>query len=78
MMCRVRSAAADHQLRRGDQLPACRVVLADPGLVVAQVIEPLDQLHVAGQGKRGVLAQAMEGREEDAELHSAMRHAVSS
>ena len=39
----------DGQLGRGDQLPAGGMVLADPGLVVAQVIEPLDQLHVAAR-----------------------------
>ena len=73
MMCRVRSAAArDEDLGRGDQLPARRVVLADPHLVVAEVVEPLDQLHVAVQGERGVLADPVEGRQEDAELHSAV------
>jgi hypothetical protein len=53
-------------------------MLADPRLVVPEVIEPLDQLHVAGEGERGILAHAVEGGQEDAELHSAVRHDVSS
>ena len=68
----------DHDLRRGDQLPARGMMLADPRLVVPEVIEPLDQLHVAGEGERGILAHAVEGSQEDAELHSAVRHDVSS
>ena len=52
MMCRVRSAAAAMiSSGDGDQLPARGVVLADPGLVVAQMVEPLDQLHVARRGR---------------------------
>src|SRR5207245_1164070 len=58
----------------GDDLPARRVVLADPHLVEAQVIEPLDELHVAGHGQGGVLAQPVERCEEDAELHPSVGH----
>jgi hypothetical protein len=54
------------------------MMLADPRLVVPEMIEPLDQLHVAGEGERGILANPMEGGQEDAELHSAVRHDVSS
>ena len=64
----------DHQFRRGNQLPAGRVVLADPGLVIAEVIEPLDQLHVAGEGQGGIFADSMEGRQEDSKLESTMGH----
>ncbi len=32
----------DEHLGRGDQLPARAVMLTDPGLVVAQVVQPLD------------------------------------
>ncbi len=77
-MCLVRSAAAAMiSSGRGDQLPAGGMVLADPGLVVAEVIEPLEQFDVAADGQRGVLAQPMERGEEDAEFQAAMRHAPS-
>src|SRR5712692_6555949 len=52
-------------------------MLADPDLVVAQVIEPLDQLHVAVDGQGRILAYSMERSEEDAEFHSAMGHGFS-
>ena len=60
----------DEDLGRGDQLPAGRMVLPDPHLVIAQVVHPLDQLHVAVHRERGVLADLVEGREEYAELHA--------
>src|SRR5260370_30211692 len=43
------------------------MVLAGRALVEAQSVDPLDQLHVAGHGKRGVLADPMERGEENAE-----------
>jgi hypothetical protein len=61
---------ADEHLGRGDGLPARRVMLADPGLVVAQLVEPFDQLHVARHAQRRVLADPMERREKDAELQA--------
>ena len=42
-------------------------MLADPGLVVAELVDPLDQLHVARHAERRVLADPMERGEEDAE-----------
>ena len=63
----------DEDLGRGDQLPAGRVVLADPGLVVAELIEPLDQLQVAVNRQRGILAHAVKRRHEDAEVHASIR-----
>ena len=71
MMWRVRSAAAPMKTSgEAISLPARGVVLADPGLVVAELVEPLDQLHVAGHGQRGVLADPVERRQEDAELQA--------
>ena len=71
MMCCVRSRRrGDEDLGRGDQLPAGRMVLADPRLVVAELVEPFDQLHVAVHRQRGVLADPVERRQEDAELHA--------
>ena len=64
----------DEDLGRGDQLPAGRVVLADPGLVVAELVEPGDELEVAREGQGRVVAHAVEGREEDAEAQAAMGH----
>jgi hypothetical protein len=37
----------DDQFRRCDGLPARRMMLADPGLVVAEPVEQLDHLDVA-------------------------------
>ena len=61
---------ADEHLRRGDDLPAGAVVLADPGLVEAEVVEPLQQLQVALQGQRRVLAELVEGSHERTELEA--------
>jgi len=46
------------------------MMLADPGLVVAELIEPLDQLEIAVERGGGVLADRVEGRHEDAEAHA--------
>jgi hypothetical protein len=54
-----------------DDLPAGGVVLPDPSLVVSEVVQHLDQFEVAVDGERGIVIGAMEGREEDAELHAA-------
>src|SRR3989442_314117 len=67
----------DEDLGRSDSLPSRRVVLADPHLVVAEMVEPLDELHVARQGEGGVLADPVERGEEDAELHARVSHGVS-
>jgi hypothetical protein len=53
----------DEDLRRGDDLRAGRVVLADPGLVVAEPVQVGDQLEVALQRQRRVLARRMKRRE---------------
>ena len=57
----------DEDLRRGDDLAAGGVVLAYPGLVVAQAIQVLDELEVSLERERRVLAGRMERRQEDAE-----------
>ena len=54
----------------GDGFPAGAVVFADPGFVVAQVVEPLQEFQVAFQGEGGVFADAVEGGHKDAELHA--------
>src|SRR5262245_51006633 len=74
---RALGSCRDHELGRRDQLPPSGVMLADPGLVIAQVVEPLDQFHVSGQRQRRILAHAMERSKEDAEFHSGMSHGTS-
>jgi hypothetical protein len=44
-------------------------MFADPRLVVAESIQPLDQLEVAVQEESGVDARAMHGWKKDAESH---------
>ena len=56
----------DEQLRRADHLPAGGMVLADPGLVEAEPVEPLHQLEIAVHAGGGVLVHRMERRQEDA------------
>ena len=64
----------DDQLGRGDDLPAGGMVLADPGFIVAEVVEVLDEFDVAADGKVGVVADAVERREKNAEIHAALLH----
>src|ERR1700675_856019 len=52
------------------------MMLADPHFVIAEVVHPLDQLHVAAEGERRVLADAMERGQEDAERHAFVCHGV--
>ena len=59
----------DEHRRVGDDLPAGRVVLADPRLLVAEVVEVLHELEVAVQREGGVLVGAVERGEEDPEAH---------
>ena len=65
----------DEDLRRGDDLAAGGVVLADPGLVVAEPVEVRDQLEVALERQGRVVAGRMERRQEHPEAQPA--HAVS-
>src|SRR5437016_3408279 len=56
-------------LRRCNRLPPGTVVLTYPGFVVAQGVELLNELEVAFESKRWILAQRVERSQEDAELH---------
>src|SRR5260370_38751425 len=51
-------------LGRRDDLPSGRVMLADEGLVVAQPVEAFDQLQIALERKRRVLAEPVQLRHE--------------
>jgi hypothetical protein len=57
----------DEQLGRRDDFVSGGVVLADPGFVVAEFIEMLDEAHVAFERQRRVFADGMKGRDETAE-----------
>src|SRR3954469_13462393 len=59
----------DEHLGRGDDLVAGRVVLADPRLVVAQLVEPDDHLQIPLERRRGVLPYWMKGCQKDPEAH---------
>src|SRR5437764_10270936 len=56
----------DEDLGRGDDLIARRMVLADPGLVKAKLVEMDDEIEVALEAGGGVLLVRVEGRQEDA------------
>ncbi len=52
------------QFRRGDDLVTGRMMLADPGLFIAEPVEPFHQLQVAPDGQGRVLLDRMERCEE--------------
>ncbi len=60
----------EEHLRRGDHLPAGRMVLAAPELVVAELVQVLHQRDVAAELEHGVLDHGMVGREEGAEAEA--------
>src|SRR5947209_1557732 len=62
--------SGDKHFRRSDGFPASAVVLADPGLIKAEIIEPLQQLQVTLKGQRGVFTKRVEGGHENAKLQS--------
>jgi hypothetical protein len=49
-------------------------MFADPGFVVAQPVQPLEQLDIAIDRQRRVFPDPVERCQEDAELHAAMGH----
>ena len=60
----------NHDFRRGGKLGAGGVVLAEPRLVVAAAVEPLNQLEIALQRQCGVDARLVERREKNAEAQA--------
>src|SRR5208283_3034882 len=58
-------------LRRRDDLPSGGMMLADESPVVAQFIEPFDQLQIALESQRRVFTDTMERGHENAEFHDA-------
>ena len=74
-MWRVRSAAAAMNISGQAMIskPA-GVMLADPGLVIVEPVEMLQQLHVAVDRQQRVLMQGMEGSQKDAGLQKPIVH----
>ena len=54
----------------GDGFPAGAVVLANPGFIVAQMVQPLEQLQIPFQGEGGVFADPVERGHKYAEFHT--------
>ena len=63
----------DEDLGAGDDLAAGGVMLADPGLVVAELVEVHDQFQIALQRERWVLTGRVERCHEDSEVHGPIR-----
>src|SRR5215472_18523976 len=59
-----------HDFRRGGELGAGGVMLAEPCLIIAAAIQPLDEIEIALQCKRWVDAGLMEGRKKNAEAQA--------
>ena len=64
----------DEHLGAGNDLEPAGVVLADPGLVIVETVEVLEQLHVAIHRQRRVLIERVERGEEDAGAQVAVVH----
>ena len=62
----------DEHLGAGDHLVAGRMVLADPGLLVGELVQPLHKLEVALDGQGRVLVDRVEGRDESPETEFAV------
>jgi hypothetical protein len=56
---------SDEDLGRADDLEPRRMVLADPGLVKAELVQPRHQFEVALEALGGVLLVRMERRQKD-------------
>ena len=57
----------DEHLGAGDDLEAAGMVLPDPGFVIVEPVEPLDELEIALDRENGVLVEGVKRCEEDAE-----------
>ena len=59
----------DENLGRGNYLEAGRMVLADPGLLIAEPVQVLDQFQVAVNCFRRILVKRMKRGKEDTIAH---------
>ena len=63
----------DEDLGGGDDLVSSRMVLAEPGLIEPELIQMLDQLQIALEGQRRILADRVERGQENAEIQAISR-----
>src|SRR5439155_5614161 len=70
--------SGDEHLRAGDQLEAARMMLADPGLVIIEPVEMLQELEIPLHRQGRVLVVVMERRHENAALQIKLAHADAS
>ena len=66
----------DKYFRRGDGLIPRRMVLADPGLVVAKAVQGFHQLKVPLHGLQRIFVNRVEGGQENAEAEVGMCHGL--
>ena len=64
---RALAGRGEEHLGRGDHLPAARMVLAAPELVIAEPVELLDKVEIAAELQHRMLADRMMRREKGAE-----------
>jgi len=57
----------DEELGARDQFEAGRMMLADPGFVVTELVHPLDEFDIAFEREGRIFIERMEGRDEGAE-----------
>src|SRR5689334_16064520 len=65
----------DEHLRAGDQLEAAGMVLANPRLVIIQLVEMLEQFEIALDRERRVLVVIVKRREKNAAAQIEIVHA---
>jgi hypothetical protein len=66
VMARASGRAGDEHLGTGDDLETAGMVLADPGLVIVQPVEMLEQFHIAFERERRVYFEILKWSEENA------------
>src|SRR5580658_2676229 len=63
---RTLGGGGDEHFRRTDDFEASGMMFANPGLMIVQLVEMLQQLHVALQRERGIFAESMKRSQENA------------
>jgi len=65
-VARASGSPGDEHLGTGDDFEAARMVLADPGLVIVQPVEMLEQFHLALERECRVYFEILKRREKNA------------
>ena len=60
----------NEQLRGRDGFPAGAVMLANPGFVITQIVQPLHQFQIPVNGQSWVFADSVKRPQEYAEFHA--------